>query len=161
MCSSDLGWRSGGTGCEDAVPVSDSDSARVRATYEVRAESADIEAVARALATEQSVEMPVAAITDRRVLDEVVARVDDIVATGPDRFLVTLGLATETLCAASGPADTTQLLNMAFGNCSLLDDVRLVDLVLPDDVLTSFPGPRFGIAGLRRLCAAEIGRAHV
>jgi ribulose-bisphosphate carboxylase large chain len=135
--------------------VSTVDQTRIRATYEIRADASEIEAVARALATEQSVEMPITAITDRRVLDEVVGRVDDIVAVGPDRFLVTLGLAAETVGSPTGAADTAQLFNMLFGNCSLLDDVRLVDVEFPDQVLASFAGPRHGIAGLRRLCGAE------
>jgi ribulose-bisphosphate carboxylase large chain len=135
--------------------VSNDDATRIRATYEVRADPAEIDAVARALATEQSVEMPVTAITDQRVLDEVVGRVDEIVATGPDRFLVTLGLAAETVGATTSAADTAQLLNMLFGNCSLLDEVRLVDVELPEPLLAAFDGPRHGIAGLRRLCGAE------
>ncbi len=33
--------------------------------------------------------------------------------------------------------------------------VRLADVVLPDDVLAAFHGPRLGIAGTRRLCGVE------
>jgi len=43
----------------------------------------------------------------------------------------------------------TQLLNVAWGNVSLMDRVRLVGLDLSDAVLDALPGPRFGIPGIR------------
>ena len=60
------------------------------------------------------------------ILDEVVARVAAIEPAGP-------GLASR--CASTWPpstigADLAQLLNMAFGNCSLQPDVELLDLDL-------------------------------
>ncbi len=53
-------------------------SARLLATYRVECPAGEIEARARALAAEQSVEMPVDAIRDPRVLAEVVATVESI-----------------------------------------------------------------------------------
>lgn len=47
-----------------------------------------------------------------------------------------------------------QLLNVLHGNISLLPGVRLVDLRLPDAVLETLPGPRFGIRGLRERVGA-------
>jgi ribulose-bisphosphate carboxylase large chain len=137
-------------------------SARILATYRVAAPQDEIRARAEALATEQSVEMPLAAIEDRRVLDEVVATVEDIRenrgrspidegnrAPSPV-FEVTLGIAVETTgCEAS------QLVNMLFGNCSLLPDVELVDVRFPAGYQQHFPGPRFGIGGIRTLVGAQ------
>jgi len=121
----------------------------IRATYLVASEPADIDAVARALATEQSVEMPLDAITDRRVLDEVAGRVEEVTEVGPGSYAVTLGVALETV-----GDDAVQLLNMLFGNCSLLDEVRLLDVVLPDAFLARFTGPRHGLDGLRAMVGA-------
>ena len=53
-------------------------TARILATYRVSAPAGEIEARARALAAEQSVEMPVEAIRDARVLGEIVATVESI-----------------------------------------------------------------------------------
>ena len=47
--------------------------------------------------------------------------------------------------------ELTQLLNVVYGNVSLMDGVRLVGLELAPAVLRSLPGPRLGIAGLRAL----------
>ena len=47
-----------------------------------------------------------------------------------------------------------QLLNVLWGNVSLFPNVRIVDLKLPDSLLTHFSGPRFGIQGVRAKFAA-------
>jgi len=87
---------------------------RIQAVYHLEADSSAIEARAEALAAEQSVEMPPAAITDAYVRDEILARVENIRPLAPGRFAVTLGIAEAT----TGP-EPGQLMNMLFGNCSL------------------------------------------
>ncbi|THF61241.1 RuBisCO large subunit C-terminal-like domain-containing protein [Pseudothauera rhizosphaerae] len=122
---------------------------RLQATYRIRASAADIERRAAALAVEQSVEMPAAAVRDARVLAEVVGRVEAIAQEDAEHFRVTLGLALETTGYEAG-----QLMNMLFGNCSLQPEVELLDVHMPDQALARFGGPRFGIAGLRMLVGA-------
>jgi len=119
------------------------------ATYCVDSEPERIEARAAAIALEQSVECPLAAIEDRRVLDDIVARVAGIADLGERRYRVDVQIATET--TGGEPA---QMMNMLFGNCSLWDDVRFIDVSLPDALLARFPGPRHGIAGIRSLLGA-------
>lgn len=116
---------------------------RILATYRLDVPGVDIRARAEALAAEQSVEMPVAAIRDERVLEEVVATVVEI-RPGAGAFEVVLGIAAETT-----GNEASQLLNMLFGNCSLQPEVELVDVAFPAGYEKAFPGPRFGIEGLR------------
>ena len=123
-------------------------SARLLATYRIAVPAGEIEARARALAAEQSVEMPVDAIRDPRVLAEVVATVESIRPAG-DAFEVTLGIAAET----TGP-EASQLANMLFGNCSLQPEVALLDVAFPPGYASAFPGPALGIAGLRERLGA-------
>ena len=135
---------------------------RILATYRIAAPAAEIDARARALALEQSVEMPLEAIDDARVLREVVASVEDIrenrgrspisEADGAPSpvFEVVIGIAPETTgCEAS------QLVNMLFGNCSLQPELELVEVDFPAGYEKHFPGPRFGIAGIRTLTGAH------
>jgi ribulose-bisphosphate carboxylase large chain len=123
---------------------------RLLVTYKVGAAPDDIEARARALAAEQSVEMPVEAIGDARVLAEVVATVESVRATStPDAFDVTLGLAADTT-----GHEASQLANMLFGNCSLQPEVQLHDVIFPPGYASAFPGPAFGVAGLRERVGA-------
>ena len=117
---------------------------RLLATYRITAPASEIEARAGALAAEQSVEMPVSAIADAHVLEEIVARVESIAPGADGTFDVVLGLA-----PATTGAEASQLLNMLFGNCSLQPEVALVDVAFPEGYERSFPGPRFGIDGIR------------
>jgi ribulose-bisphosphate carboxylase large chain len=113
---------------------------RFTATYRVHSDPAAIEARARAIAIEQSVEMPLDAITDEFIHTDIVGQVDSISDRGGNLFDVRITLATATT-----GIDAAQLLNMAFGNTSLHPDVTLVGLGSP----SGFPSPRHGIAGLR------------
>jgi ribulose-bisphosphate carboxylase large chain len=126
---------------------------RFTVTYHVRGSSGTIEARAQAIAVEQSVEMPLAAIDDAAVLSDIVGSVLEISDIGDGVFAVRIGLATETVGLDAG-----QLLNMAFGNTSLHDDVVLKDIALPDSLIRAFGGPRHGIAGLRARLRVD-GRA--
>ena len=118
----------------------------ISATYLVTASEDAIRARAQALALEQSVEMPLAAVTDAQIRDEVVARVAEIEPVASGRYRVELELA-----AATVGTDPAQLMNMLFGNCSLQEDVELVNVDLPQTVLQALGGPRYGIAGVREI----------
>jgi ribulose-bisphosphate carboxylase large chain len=126
-----------------------SDAALV-ATYHLRSDAAVIEGRAQAIAVEQSVEMPLAAIDEPAVLSDIVARVEDIAQLSPNLFEVRIALATATV-----GTDPAQLFNMLFGNSSLHDDVILHDVELPGELARMFGGPRHGIAGLRSRNGAQ------
>src|SRR4051794_8169050 len=96
---------------------------RLHAIYHVHSEAAAIEARAHAIAVEQSVEMPLAAIDAPAVLSDIVGRVDGIIDLGAGRFAVRIALAVGTI-----GDDAAQLFNMLFGNSSLQDDVVLHDV---------------------------------
>ena len=118
---------------------------RILATYRITASESESRVRAEALAVEQSVEMPLAAIGDERVLKEVVASVEEIRPHGGE-FDVVLGIA-----PATTGNEASQVMNMLFGNCSLQPEVRLVDVRFPAGIEKAFPGPRFGIEGIRAI----------
>lgn len=123
---------------------------RMTVLYHLDAAKSEIEARAQALAIEQSVEMPLEAIDDDAVRHEVVGRVLSVQEGQAGGFDVRLGLALGTL-----RPDIGQLVNMLFGNSSILDHVRLVDAEFPKELLANYSGPRFGINGLRQLLGAR------
>jgi ribulose-bisphosphate carboxylase large chain len=126
---------------------------RLTAVYHVTDTAAHIAARAETIAVEQSVEMPLAAISDRAVLDDVVGRVEGVTDLGGGVFEVRIGLAVSTTGMEPG-----QLLNMLFGNTSIHPDVVLKDAVFPDALAAAFGGPHHGLAGLRERVGAG-GRA--
>lgn len=128
---------------------SDGERDEVVVRYLVQAAPAEVDAVASAIAVEQSIEMPPTAVRHAHIATETLGRVRCVVPAGPQRFVVDVGLA-----AATVADDPGQLLNMVFGNVALQPHVELVDLDLPEDLITRMGGPRSGIDGLRALVGA-------
>ena len=124
-------------------------SPRLQAIYHTRGDARSIEARARAIAVEQSVEMPLSAIVDDFVRAEIVGRVDSITEKEQGLFEVRISLAAETI-----GSDPGQLVNMLFGNTSLHEDVTLHDVVFPQELIKAFGGPRHGLHELRRRVGA-------
>ncbi|MDQ1394690.1 MAG: S-methyl-5-thioribulose 1-phosphate isomerase [Acidimicrobiaceae bacterium] len=124
---------------------------RLRVTYRVRAPADQIDARARGIALEQSVEMADSAITDPWVREHVVGRVEEITPESDHSYRVVIGLSALTV-----GDNRAQLLSMLFGNVSLQGDVDLVDADFPSAILDAFAGPNHGIAGLRRLTNAAV-----
>jgi ribulose-bisphosphate carboxylase large chain len=117
---------------------------RITAIYRLAGSEADIDGKAQSLAIEQSVEMPLDAIDDARVLGEIVGRVEGIAPDGPGSWRVTVSLSAQTVGAEPG-----QLMNMLFGNSSLHEFAMLEDAELPPELARAFGGPNAGAAGLR------------
>ena len=127
---------------------SDSESAssalRLTTVYHIACDAGTVEARAEAIAIEQSVELPLAAIGSDAVLLDIVGEVQGVRKLRRGVFEVRVGLSVPT----TGP-EAGQLMNMLFGNTSILSDVSLVDVELPDAVTAHFGGPNHGIDGLR------------
>ncbi len=122
---------------------------RMTAVYRVRGDAASIEARAQAIAVEQSVEMPLDAISSQAVLRDIVGEVQGVRELEAGLFEVNIGLALDTTGFEAG-----QLLNMLFGNTSLAEDVTLHDAEIPEAMARHFGGPNLGVAGLRKRCGA-------
>ncbi len=118
---------------------------RFTVTYHVRSDATSIEARAKGIAVEQSVEMPLEAIDDVTVLADIVGQVEGIDDLGDGRFAVRIAMASSTIGHDAG-----QFLNMLFGNTSLHEDVWLADVTIPDTIIATFGGPRHGIGALRQ-----------
>jgi ribulose-bisphosphate carboxylase large chain len=123
---------------------------RLIAVYRVRAKADAIEERARAIALEQSVEAPLAAVRDPKVRAEIVGETLRIAERDDGTFDVDIALSTATVGRDAG-----QLMNILFGNTSIHDDVALIDVSLPIELVTAFGGPSQGLDGLRRRIGVE------
>lgn len=121
----------------------------LRVTYLVRAPARQIAARAEALMLEQTVELPRStAARDAWVAGHILGSVEGIEPVSDELYRVTIAQPLATV------GDPAQLLNVAFGNCSLQPDVVLGDIELPESAFAWLPGPRAGIAGIRELAGA-------
>ncbi|MFC5391322.1 RuBisCO large subunit C-terminal-like domain-containing protein [Bosea vestrisii] len=120
-------------------------------TYHLRGSPEDAEARARAIAVEQSIEMPPEAVDDPFVLGEILGRVVAVESLGGGLHAIRI-----LLSAATVGGDAGQLLNMLFGNSSLHEDLTLAEIAVPPDLRAALgDGPQLGLDGLRRRVGAQ------
>jgi ribulose-bisphosphate carboxylase large chain len=126
---------------------------RIRATYRLaslagRVGEAGPEDRARAVARESTLEVP-EGVAPPSIEDHLLGRVEAVDPDPGGGHRVQISHHPDIL-----DGGLPQLLNVVHGNISLLPGVRLVDLELPDAVLRTLPGPRFGIQGIREAAGA-------
>lgn len=122
--------------------------ARFTVNYHLSGVSTQYDAVekANAICIEQTVEFPADLLPPGDIPDQIVGRLERLERCDDDGFETTISYPIE---AAGG--ELTQFLNVVFGNSSIKPGIRVERFDLPDSLLASFRGPRFGRLGLRDL----------
>lgn len=125
---------------------------RFRVTYRIFApDRAAAMLRAQGIALEQTVEIPREVVPRGFIEDVILGRVEDLGREGEGCFRATISYSPES-CGAELP----QLLNVIFGNSSIQKGIKVTGLEL-GPLAEVFVGPRFGIAGLRRLARTPAG----
>ncbi len=123
---------------------------RLGLTYDLLAESeVAARSKARDLVVEQTVEIPDGCYSDE-IARSIVSRIEALEEVEEGCFRLEV-----TVSPALVGREIGQLFNVLFGNISLFRGVRLRAIDWPAGLLELFPGPRYGIAGLRRRCGVE------
>lgn len=123
---------------------------RLLAVYEVPGPAAEAEKTARAIAFEETVEVPFDFPLKDSIRDGIVGKVGAVTPVDGGRFRIEVDFPAKL---ASGRIGT--FLNLVFGNASIWPGVKLVDLQFPPSFLAAFPGPNFGLPGLRKMLGVE------
>ncbi|WP_112310563.1 RuBisCO large subunit C-terminal-like domain-containing protein [Pseudogemmobacter bohemicus] len=124
---------------------------RFTVTYRIRAaDLADARARAEAVALEQTVEIPRAVVPKGYVKDEILGRVEEVGTLTEGVFQAKISYSPD-----SAGDEFSQFLNVVFGNSSIQQGIRVTGVEPGETMLKRFPGPRFGIRGIR----ARVGRA--
>jgi len=127
----------------------------IEAVYQITCPAEEIDRRAEAAMLEQSVEVPRKLIdmpsTEAAVRERFVGQVASIEPIPgpedmPDSFAAHIHFP-----AHLASSQLPQLINLIYGNISIQRGIKLVDLKLPDELLGRFPGPSFGIDGIRRM----------
>lgn len=119
---------------------------RFRVRYQILGDEKTARARAEDICIEQTIEYPADLVPEGGIRTHVFGRIETFVAVSPERFDVVISFADEI----SG-YELPQLINIIFGNISMKPAIRVMELLLSDDLLSYFSGPRFGVAGLREL----------
>ncbi|MFP4374913.1 MAG: RuBisCO large subunit C-terminal-like domain-containing protein [Spirochaetaceae bacterium] len=126
---------------------------RFSVEYIIRGDRAEAEKTARIVANEQTVEFPGEFVPPGQIRDEIMGRVEsveeaDIEEGGEDdgggRYRAKISYE-----EGSAGSDLPQLINLLNGLTSLLPNLQADRLTLTPELAHRFPGPRFGIAGIR------------
>ncbi len=118
----------------------------VVAVYHLRGTRERAERVAETIRVDQTIEYPLERVQRADIREQIVAQVRSLEPAGEERFELTLEFAAELI-----GRELTQLLNVLYGNISLLPDIRLVGFELPASLVGAFKGPRYGRKGLAQL----------
>ncbi|MBF0564484.1 MAG: cupin domain-containing protein [Nitrospirae bacterium] len=104
--------------------------------------------IARAIALEQTVEVPEVLVRTAEINEKIVGVTKNITPLdgSPERYAAVIAYNAE-ITAYQLP----QFLNVLYGNVSLKSGIKVVDVTLPESFLQRFKGPNFGIEGIRRL----------
>ena len=123
---------------------------RFTVTYRILGSRAEAQAKASDICVEQSIEFPLHLVRSRRIKDKVVGKLLSLRKCGTGAFAAEVGYAEET---AAG--ELSQFLNVLFGNTSLKPGIRVESFSLTPRLRRVFPGPRFGVKGLRALTGVK------
>ena len=122
---------------------------RIVASYDLHDSRRSPEALAAAIALEQTVEVPQAIVDASHLPPGTVGEIERIDAGAGAAGAARAWLSYDTSVVEAGGVPA--LINLVFGNVSMMPGVRLVDLAIPDRVLATFAGPRHGVPGVRAL----------
>ncbi len=107
---------------------------------------------ARAIALEQTVEVPAEIVPKGYIADEIVGQIDEIGTEAPGQFRARISYSPDSV-----GTEITQLFNVIFGNSSIQRGLRVVGFDPGAEIARRFGGPRFGIAGIRERTGRERG----
>lgn len=126
--------------------------ARFRVLYHIQGDQAAALEKAKAIGLEQTVELDAGLVPAGPIRDWIVGRIEHFAPLRAGVFAAWISYPVET-----SALELTQLLNVIFGNTSIKPGIRVADLDLGEPLLNHFPGPRFGIPGLRKLLGVPAG----
>lgn len=126
---------------------------RFTVTYRVFTQSAD-QAAERAagIALEQTVEIPRDVVPKGYIEDTILGKVERVSAEAEGSFVTDISYSPDSV-----GGDFAQLLNVMFGNSSIQKDIKVLDFDLCPELEKQFPGPAFGIEGVRQRVNRPVG----
>lgn len=126
---------------------------RLHVTYQlIPPPGQDIAAFCRAIALEQTVEMVDELIDSQSIRERIVGETLEItpLAGQSDGYRAVIAYHPETTAYA-----LPQLLNLLYGNISIKNNIRIVDIRFPPKLLACWQGPNYGVTGIRQLTGVQ------
>lgn len=122
---------------------------RILVTYRLQASGSAARRMAEILRVDQTVEASEEVIPPGPIREHLLGRIESLESLDDTSTGAVISFPVELLGTTAA-----QCLHLLWGTSSLKPGIRLTGLEFPTDVPPSWPGPRFGRAGLRALIAA-------
>jgi len=119
---------------------------RLRVTFRLTGDETEARVKAEDICIEQTVEFPAHLIESGDIRDKIFGRIESFEQADATAFTAVISFAVEIT-----GFELKQLINVLYGNVSLKPGIRVQRVDIPDLLLSSFRGPRFGVDGLRQL----------
>ncbi len=122
---------------------------RLHITYQLTPVAGQsIEGLCRGIALEQTVEMAEDLVRSDEIREQIIGETLELEPL-PDlsgSYRAVIAFRPETTAYA-----LPQLLNLLYGNISIKNNIRITAIEMPGSLLAHWPGPNYGIEGIRRL----------
>ena len=123
---------------------------RFNVTYKIFSESEiDAKNIAKSICHENTVEIPSDIVPNGFIKDEIVGQIE-IIKKENNCFIITISYSNNIV-----GSEINQLFNIIHGNTSMYQNVRVTDVKLNTNLKNIFPGPKFGIDGIRKILGHE------
>lgn len=119
---------------------------RIIVTYQLNGKPDEAPKRADEISVEQTIEFPKDLVDDGDIRTKIIGHVEECSLIDSETTRVKISYAWD-LCADELP----QLMNVIFGNISIQPGIKVVNLQLPEIAKEKFPGPSFGIEGIRNI----------
>ena len=114
--------------------------------YKLSGNEKDALSIAKDICVEQTVEFPEELINDEFIKKNIIGKIESFEKIDEGTFSADISFAVET-----SSYEFTQFINVIFGNISLKPGIKIEKIILPEDYIKLFKGPRFGINGIRKI----------
>ena len=121
---------------------------RFTVVYRMSAEIETALDMAKKLCVEQTVEFPAEHIECDAIQSDIIGRLEDF-GTYHGEFEAVISYSSQ-----SATNEFAQFFNVVLGNSSLIPGITVMDIYLPDEMQKWFPGPKYGIKGIREKLGA-------
>lgn len=122
---------------------------RFSVSYRIAADEKTALEMAKSICVEQTVEFPAAHIECDAIHSDIIGRLEEFQpCDGGYRALISYS-------DQSATAEFAQFFNVVFGNSSLLPGITVEHINLSQELMDWFPGPKYGVAGLRQRLGVE------
>ncbi len=117
---------------------------RFSVTYKIYGEEEDSLKTAQEICLADTIDFPDELLPDGVINSQIKGKIESIESFESEVFNAVISYAIET---AEG--ELTQLLNVIFGNTSMKPGIQVLNIELPESLLSLYNGPRYGINGIR------------